>query len=162
MFDNHSDGLVREKRNSIANALELRLSCTNPSYIISADWAAVAGTAFQLSAASGADRRSVGDPTQGLDHSGLYWPAFQFWYPSDNLQRASAVWPMLVCCGWICAAWQPLERLNHIYQAPFYLHILISITAWISNHKPYKCGMKLLIHWSLGRESNRPLQSGNR
>ena len=25
------DGLVQEKRNSIANALELRLSCTNPS-----------------------------------------------------------------------------------------------------------------------------------
>ena len=25
----HIDGLVQEKRNSIANALELRLSCTN-------------------------------------------------------------------------------------------------------------------------------------
>ena len=25
------DGLVQERRNSIANALELRLSCTNPS-----------------------------------------------------------------------------------------------------------------------------------
>ena len=24
------DGLVKERRNSIANALELRLSCTNP------------------------------------------------------------------------------------------------------------------------------------
>ena len=28
---NHFDGLVQERRNSIANALELRLSCTNPS-----------------------------------------------------------------------------------------------------------------------------------
>ena len=28
---NHVDGLVQERRNSIANALELRLSCTNPS-----------------------------------------------------------------------------------------------------------------------------------
>ena len=27
----HFDGLVQERRNSIANALELRLSCTNPS-----------------------------------------------------------------------------------------------------------------------------------
>ena len=27
----HIDGLVEERRNSIANALELRLSCTNPS-----------------------------------------------------------------------------------------------------------------------------------
>ena len=27
----HVDGLVQERRNSIANALELRLSCTNPS-----------------------------------------------------------------------------------------------------------------------------------
>ena len=27
----HIDGLVQERRNSIANALELRLSCTNPS-----------------------------------------------------------------------------------------------------------------------------------
>ena len=27
----YSDGLVQEKRNSIANALELRLSYTNPS-----------------------------------------------------------------------------------------------------------------------------------
>ena len=27
----YMDGLVQEKRNSIANALELRLSCTNPS-----------------------------------------------------------------------------------------------------------------------------------
>ena len=26
----HFDGLVQERRNSIANALELRLSCTNP------------------------------------------------------------------------------------------------------------------------------------
>ena len=30
MFIDHLDGLVQEKRNSIANALELRLSCTNP------------------------------------------------------------------------------------------------------------------------------------
>ena len=29
MLDIH--GLVQERRNSIANALELRLSCTNPS-----------------------------------------------------------------------------------------------------------------------------------
>ena len=27
----HNDGLVQERRNSSANALELRLSCTNPS-----------------------------------------------------------------------------------------------------------------------------------
>ena len=27
----HIDGLVQERRNSIANALELRLSCPNPS-----------------------------------------------------------------------------------------------------------------------------------
>ena len=27
----HVDGLVQERRNSIAKALELRLSCTNPS-----------------------------------------------------------------------------------------------------------------------------------
>ena len=27
----HVGGLVQERRNSIANALELRLSCTNPS-----------------------------------------------------------------------------------------------------------------------------------
>ena len=27
----HLDGLIQERRNSIANALELRLSCTNPS-----------------------------------------------------------------------------------------------------------------------------------
>ena len=27
----HTDGLIQERRNSIANALELRLSCTNPS-----------------------------------------------------------------------------------------------------------------------------------
>ena len=26
----HFEGLVQERRNSIANALELRLSCTNP------------------------------------------------------------------------------------------------------------------------------------
>ena len=29
--DWHIDGLVQERRNSSANALELRLSCTNPS-----------------------------------------------------------------------------------------------------------------------------------
>ena len=28
--EGHIDGLVQERRNSIANALELRLSCTNP------------------------------------------------------------------------------------------------------------------------------------
>ena len=27
----HFDGLVQERRNSIVNALELRVSCTNPS-----------------------------------------------------------------------------------------------------------------------------------
>ena len=27
----HTNGLVQERRNSIANALELRLSCTKPS-----------------------------------------------------------------------------------------------------------------------------------
>ena len=30
VFQDHTDGLVQERRNSIANALELRLSCTNP------------------------------------------------------------------------------------------------------------------------------------
>ena len=34
MKEDHSDGLVHERRNSIANALELRLSCTNPSICI--------------------------------------------------------------------------------------------------------------------------------
>ena len=29
----HFDGLMQERRNSIANALELRLSCTNPSIL---------------------------------------------------------------------------------------------------------------------------------
>ena len=31
LIDLHIDGLVREERNSIARALDLRLSCTNPS-----------------------------------------------------------------------------------------------------------------------------------
>ena len=31
MYHYNVDGLVRERRNSIANALELHLSCTNPS-----------------------------------------------------------------------------------------------------------------------------------
>ena len=31
MVDNHIDGLVQERRNSIADALESRLSCANPS-----------------------------------------------------------------------------------------------------------------------------------
>ena len=31
MTSDYFDGLVQERRNSIANALELRLSCTNPS-----------------------------------------------------------------------------------------------------------------------------------
>ena len=30
-IDAYIDGLVQERRNSIATALELRLSCTNPS-----------------------------------------------------------------------------------------------------------------------------------
>ena len=33
------DGLVQERRNSIANALELRLSCTNPSMWTMTQWA---------------------------------------------------------------------------------------------------------------------------
>ena len=44
----HSDGLMQAKRNSIANTLELRLSCTNPStcgayniVIWNVDWLAV-------------------------------------------------------------------------------------------------------------------------
>ena len=32
MLNVHLDGLVQERRNSIANALELRLPWTNPSY----------------------------------------------------------------------------------------------------------------------------------
>ena len=35
---NHIDGLVQERRNSIANALELRLSCTNLSIYASVNW----------------------------------------------------------------------------------------------------------------------------
>ena len=31
LLGEHIDGLVHERRNSIANALELRLYCTNPS-----------------------------------------------------------------------------------------------------------------------------------
>ena len=31
MHTDHADGLVQERRNAIANALELRLSCTNTS-----------------------------------------------------------------------------------------------------------------------------------
>ena len=31
LFAYHFDGLVQERRNSIANAMELRLSCTNTS-----------------------------------------------------------------------------------------------------------------------------------
>ena len=31
MTEAYIDGLVQDRRNSIANALELRLSCTNPS-----------------------------------------------------------------------------------------------------------------------------------
>ena len=30
-MDHTVDGLVQERRNSIANALQLRLSCSNPS-----------------------------------------------------------------------------------------------------------------------------------
>ena len=30
-YERHVDGLMQERRNSIANALELRLSCINPS-----------------------------------------------------------------------------------------------------------------------------------
>ena len=30
MTSSYTDGLVQERRNSTANALELRLSCTNP------------------------------------------------------------------------------------------------------------------------------------
>ena len=32
--ENNIDGLVQERRNSIANALELRISCTNPSIML--------------------------------------------------------------------------------------------------------------------------------
>ena len=31
LIDLHFDGLVQKRRNSIADALELHLSCTNPS-----------------------------------------------------------------------------------------------------------------------------------
>ena len=34
-ISHHYDGLMQERRNSIANALELRLSCTNPSISLS-------------------------------------------------------------------------------------------------------------------------------
>ena len=34
----HIDELVQERRNSIANTLELRLSCTNPSLYASVNW----------------------------------------------------------------------------------------------------------------------------
>ena len=35
MYNSHFDGLVQERHNSIANTLELRLSCTNPSILCS-------------------------------------------------------------------------------------------------------------------------------
>ena len=36
--DPHIDGLTQKRRNSIANALELRLSCTNPLIYASVSW----------------------------------------------------------------------------------------------------------------------------
>ena len=46
VFNNHFDGLKQERRNSIADTLELRISCINPSiyrghsvaYIPQANW----------------------------------------------------------------------------------------------------------------------------
>ena len=38
-FRDHSNELVQERRNSIANALELHLSCTNPSILVKGLWA---------------------------------------------------------------------------------------------------------------------------
>ena len=41
----HIDGLMQERRNSIANALELRLSCTNPSRCAKLAWCTTDATA---------------------------------------------------------------------------------------------------------------------
>ena len=41
------DGLVQERRNSIANALELRLSCTNPSRWCHSKWSKRSWYIFQ-------------------------------------------------------------------------------------------------------------------
>ena len=40
-FPDYIDGLVQERRNSIANALELRLSCTNPTIYGTRVWSSL-------------------------------------------------------------------------------------------------------------------------
>ena len=65
----HIDGLVQERHNSIANALELRLSCTNPSI-----WYTVSSLlTFNLKAYHVCGIRKT-SPTVRLRH--IYLPAF--------------------------------------------------------------------------------------
>ena len=45
----HVDGLVQERRNSIALAMELYFSCTNPSgYKVNLSWPQMVGWKMQL------------------------------------------------------------------------------------------------------------------
>ena len=75
------DGLMQERRNSIANALELRLSCTNPSIciirLLELSWFINHGLELKQpwapEYALGNYPVSDGEPTQPIDEQGSPW-----------------------------------------------------------------------------------------
>ena len=73
----HIDGLVQKRRNSIANALELCLTCTNPSIWWYRSWSAL----FQLMAPA-ITWTSVGLSSEGLVK--FIWGQFSKGYPAIN------------------------------------------------------------------------------
>ena len=87
-------GLVQERCNSIANALELRLSCTNPSICVD-----VKSDTFLAHLAGGLPESPV-DPI-----------VYKWLFPAFLLSRASCGWN---CCTWLPVGWrQPPSHMNH-------------------------------------------------
>ena len=108
----HIDGLVQERHNSIANALELRLSCTNPSIWYTAS----SLLTFNLKAYHVCAIRKT-SPTVRLRH--IYLPAFLRLY-SDHWR-----WKMGICRS-TCHTFRMMTSLR-TWTRFIRLYLLISI-----------------------------------
>ena len=92
---NHVDGLVQERRNSIANALELHLSCTNPSMwqqpASRSSWTSTSNISVTRAACTTAFQNKLGMGTQFNLHQYGYISGITIWHIRF---QESLIWTM--------------------------------------------------------------------
>ena len=128
-FGDHMDGLVQERGNSIANALELHLSCTNPSILLKS---------LKLVCWPGIDRKNDSIKSHNLMRmsllsiihglAGLFLGSFdkhgliaiRIWISSADSRFAPGQWETALLCNdvshWLGAKLESaLDKYNYIH-----------------------------------------------